>query len=1448
MIPYLKSIFRAVLFILVLCPFDFAQANENEAVFVKPDTIGSWGAIFDKFKRGPKYAKTFALVIGVSKYDHLEDLPTGEDPWEVADFLVQEAGYDHVHVLTDDAVTEDRVRKVLQSEFQKKMRRNDRLLIYWSGHGVTKVNRIGQEVGFLAVGSSNPDEIGSVIKMNDLVEWAEFIPADQVLIILDSCFSGLVGRVSMGETERLLEEIAQPSFEILTAGSANQITFAAHSLGGGAFTRALLEGLRGAADAAAGKFPKDGIVSTTELILYARKRVAEYAEDGNWDRRIRPARRFLPPSLGEYFFLSQDGKTAALEKEGNEVDPEILYGIPVHRKKVASTETVVKMSGTVSRSIERCNAVASSHEYSGNIDGENISFFSMPPTEALIACELAYQTAPNDPRIVYQYLRSLYRYALKNRDKTRYQTFKTLANEQCIAGQGDACYIAAVGHEVANFFEENNDPIALKLHNSACALGQRSACLNAAKMVRDGRGTPSDPKSAYIEISRLCNLGHLDACAFQSYSLAYGLGIESNPSRAHEIAVNYCRKDNSIACRGAAFLERAGLGTPQDHRAAHEYFQKSCALGSADSCRQAALNLGLGRGIEKDHAAALAALNELCAAADFEACGYVGYIFETSLPPMEDYDAARRNYNLGCDNGDGWSCARLGYLSQYGLGLEIDYEFSHKNSEKACARNNNWGCLRLAHSYRDGIGVEINPSKTASISESLCLIGYLDGCTSIGHLYQHGKHFEKNYLKASEIYMSACKLSNSWACSKLGYIYEDGKGQQKNLQSAYGFYSKGCELGDFWACYKQGQFLRDGIGVQEDDAAAFSLFTATCDLGDSTSCVYAGYMHETAQGTERNYELARELYEVGCDRKEGWGCGRLAYLYKEARGVEKNEHTAFGRFFEGCELGNNWSCEQTGRMYRDGVGTKRNYSSAHGIFEDLCEKRVQTGCTYLGDLYQDGLGVEVNFEFAVQNYQIDCDDGEAWGCSRLAYMHLNGNGVPKDENTAITLFERACDSGHHGSCRTLSNIYRSGERAPKDEGRALELALASCEKNDARSCYTAGDLIEDSDTNRKIDLFEKSCTLGNSNACIQVAESEYEIDNEPDRFIDILSANCESGGASSCERLGEYFLDKDIILDAYDWFSKGCDLGSSWSCGSEHGLVQSRNSLQEFLYAKRGCDEGRHADCLIALSRLENPISNLLDFSVSPIKASNAHDRILKLIEPINAMDNCVNIGMEFGDQCIFFAALPLLHNRSDTQIASALEYLEEKCSARYGELEACQTLQIWMFTSGKRAVTYRSERFDEVTSFCELRSEERGSEPSDCFALAHLSLSDAEILGTSRELLERVDWDFLQEYLLSACEKYGLASCIPLFELELIFPNKLQQKIPNDTIKGIFLENLKQKSPAFCAAKSSFSKTNIKILQSVLLERGHNLGSIDGIWGTRTSAAIHSEVGCTPI
>ncbi len=131
----------------------------------------------------------YAVVIGNNDYRYLKKLQTAvHDATEVANLLQRSYGFAAPKLLLD--ATRDDIFTAL-TEYRRSLPEDSNLLIYYAGHG--HHDRDTDEAYWLPVDAQvdNPDHW---ISANDITTNIRAIPSKHVLIISDSCYSGVLTR------------------------------------------------------------------------------------------------------------------------------------------------------------------------------------------------------------------------------------------------------------------------------------------------------------------------------------------------------------------------------------------------------------------------------------------------------------------------------------------------------------------------------------------------------------------------------------------------------------------------------------------------------------------------------------------------------------------------------------------------------------------------------------------------------------------------------------------------------------------------------------------------------------------------------------------------------------------------------------------------------------------------------------------------------------------------------------------------------------------------------------------------------------------------------------------------------------------------------------------------------------------------------------------------------
>ncbi len=181
------------------------------------------------------FTHSLAIVIGIDAYANgIPRLTTAvNDAARLADLLADAHGYETV-LLTERAtgqpVTRERLRAFFAEELQTRLGEDDRLLVYFAGHGVALDGDDGP-AGYLVPQDARPGDSASMLAMADLHAWLAALPCRHMLAILDCCFAGAFRWAAtrhMGalpdviHRERYDRYLLSPAWQVLTSAAYDQ--------------------------------------------------------------------------------------------------------------------------------------------------------------------------------------------------------------------------------------------------------------------------------------------------------------------------------------------------------------------------------------------------------------------------------------------------------------------------------------------------------------------------------------------------------------------------------------------------------------------------------------------------------------------------------------------------------------------------------------------------------------------------------------------------------------------------------------------------------------------------------------------------------------------------------------------------------------------------------------------------------------------------------------------------------------------------------------------------------------------------------------------------------------------------------------------------------------------------------------------------------------------------
>jgi len=251
------------------------------------------------------YDNSYALIIGINKYQNVKELSYAvNDAEAIYNKLINEYDFhkSKVKLLLDIKATNYNIKKEFNS-IVLSAGSNDRILIYFAGHGETMPLPDGGEMGYLIPweGESNNLYMTS-IPMSELKQLSLMSKAKHILYLVDACYSGLATTnyrsLNNEKQSNYISKITNnKSRQIITAGGKDEQVIEKSDWGHSAFTKNLLSGLsyRNA------DYNSDYIITASELGLYLSERVTIDS-----DGQQTPKFDRMSMDEGEFIFIIND--------------------------------------------------------------------------------------------------------------------------------------------------------------------------------------------------------------------------------------------------------------------------------------------------------------------------------------------------------------------------------------------------------------------------------------------------------------------------------------------------------------------------------------------------------------------------------------------------------------------------------------------------------------------------------------------------------------------------------------------------------------------------------------------------------------------------------------------------------------------------------------------------------------------------------------------------------------------------------------------------------------------------------------------------------------------------------------------------------------------------------------------------------------------------------------
>ena len=264
------------------------------------------GMLYSTQKEINFYADSWALLIGINDYQNEPHLNYAvADAERMRRLLNEKLDFpaDNIFMLLDEEATLLNIKKEMK-KLSEVANENDRVLIYFAGHGKTESLPTEGEEGYLVPVEGDKDDLyTTALAMSEMKRISDRVAAKDMLFLMDACYSGLMGVGGRGLTQEgsstmsIRKIAAGGSRTVITAGRKGEIAQERAQWGHSPFVKNIKSGLeKGMADTNG-----DGYITDRELGNYLT-----YQVTADTDNKQTPVISHFTTDQGQFVFIIGD--------------------------------------------------------------------------------------------------------------------------------------------------------------------------------------------------------------------------------------------------------------------------------------------------------------------------------------------------------------------------------------------------------------------------------------------------------------------------------------------------------------------------------------------------------------------------------------------------------------------------------------------------------------------------------------------------------------------------------------------------------------------------------------------------------------------------------------------------------------------------------------------------------------------------------------------------------------------------------------------------------------------------------------------------------------------------------------------------------------------------------------------------------------------------------------
>ena len=557
----------------------------------------------------------------------------------------------------------------------------------------------------------------------------------------------------------------------------------------------------------------------------------------------------------------------------------------------------------------------------------------------------------------------------------------------------------------------------------------------------------------------------------------------------------------------------AAKGSDRDVPAAIASFRSAGELGSTSALFKVAAILRNGDGVPVDAAGARDALSDAIAAGD-GARGWfeLGSLYANGPPEVRDPANAAAAYERAAELGNPWAMIELAGMLGNGDGVAADIpraETLLREAERMGGDPAPSALVLLGDIFR---GPGKNPGKAIAAYRAAVDLGSSAAMLKLAAMLRAGEGGPADFAAAHALLRQAIDAGQElWGWAALGALVADPDNPDRNMHEAAAAYAKAAELGDPWSMITLAEMLSSGGEIPADYAEAIALLTKAAAMGgDSAKSAYSGLgaVYRDSPAPYRDLARAADAYTKAADLGDAAAMLTIARMYRTGQGVAADDKSAQTYLDMAIRAGSavaGWA--ELGALYEDPASPLHDTAAAIAAYRSASDLGDPWSTIALARLL--GAGPAADFAGAVTLLEgVTEQGGDAAGPAYTALGDLYLSAAEPDRNAAkaADAYQKAAAAGDTEAMFKLAAMLASGADVPADFERAralLEEAIAA--GADRRGWGALGSLYASAaaphrDIVKAMEAWERAATLGDPWAAISLAEVLGKGEEVPPEF------------------------------------------------------------------------------------------------------------------------------------------------------------------------------------------------------------------------------------------------------------------------------------------------------------------------------------------------------------